>query len=53
MTPSSTLVVRDLTKAYGSLQVLAGIDLWTGPGEVLALLGPSGCGKSTRSEERG
>jgi NitT/TauT family transport system ATP-binding protein len=36
-----------VTKRYGSLAVLAGIDLEVHAGEVVAVLGPSGCGKST------
>ena len=38
---------RDLTKHYGSRQVLGGIDLSVKPGEFLVLLGPNGAGKST------
>ena len=34
-------------KNFGSLQVLKGIDLEVGSGEVLCLVGPSGSGKST------
>ena len=36
-----------LTKAYGAVQTLKGIDFALEEGEFLVLLGPSGCGKST------
>lgn len=39
--------VRDLKKAFGSNQVLNGIDIDIHQGEVVAIIGPSGCGKST------
>ena len=39
--------IRDLKKSFGSLQVLDGISLDVGKGEVMAILGPSGSGKST------
>ncbi|MEO6623956.1 MAG: ABC transporter ATP-binding protein [Burkholderiaceae bacterium] len=39
--------IRDLRVAYGSNQVLKGIDLAIAPGSFVALLGPSGCGKTT------
>ncbi|MFM2447097.1 MAG: hypothetical protein RI936_1544 [Pseudomonadota bacterium] len=38
---------RDIGLAYGSNQVLKGIDMAIEPGEFFALLGPSGSGKST------
>jgi heme exporter protein A len=38
---------RDLTKHYGSRQVLRGIDLSVKSGESLVLFGPNGAGKST------
>ncbi len=39
--------VRGMTKNFGTLRVLKGIDLDLMPGEVLGLIGPSGSGKST------
>jgi ABC-type branched-subunit amino acid transport system ATPase component/ABC-type branched-subunit amino acid transport system permease subunit len=41
------LSARNLDVAYGSLQVLFGVDLDVGQGEVVALLGTNGAGKST------
>ena len=36
-----------ITKSFGSLQVLKGIDLTIGKGEVVSIVGPSGAGKTT------
>ena len=36
-----------ITKSDGSLQVLKGIDLTIGEGEIVAIVGPSGAGKTT------
>ncbi len=41
------LQVTNVTRAYGPLQVLKGIDLEIGEGEVVAIVGASGAGKST------
>jgi len=39
--------IEGLSKAYGDQQVLTGLDLRVGVGEVFALLGPNGAGKTT------
>ena len=36
-----------ITKSFGTLQVLKGIDLTIGEGEIVAIVGPSGAGKTT------
>ena len=41
------VTVRALTKHYGAMQVVHGIDLDIPDGEFVVLVGPSGCGKST------
>ena len=41
------LAVSGLTKRYGSVQALKGVDLEVGEGELVGLLGPNGAGKST------
>ncbi len=39
--------VKNITKSFGSLQVLKGIDLHIDRGEVVSIVGPSGAGKTT------
>ena len=39
--------LRNITKSFGSLQVLKGIDLDIQQGEVISIVGPSGAGKTT------
>jgi lipoprotein-releasing system ATP-binding protein len=39
--------VKGITKSFGQLQVLKGIDLHIDKGEVVAIVGPSGAGKTT------
>ena len=39
--------IQNITKSFGSLQVLKGIDLKIGKGEVVSIVGPSGAGKTT------
>lgn len=41
------LHVRGLTKHFGGLQAVGGVDFSVQPGECVALIGPNGAGKST------
>ncbi len=45
--PELALELRDVHAAYGSIEVLRGVDLAVPYGKVVALLGPNGAGKST------
>ena len=41
------ITISNVTKSFGSLQVLKGIDLQVRKGEVVSIVGPSGAGKTT------
>ena len=41
------ITAKDITKSFGDLQVLKGISLEIGKGEVVSIVGASGAGKST------
>jgi multiple sugar transport system ATP-binding protein len=41
------VAIRGVRKAFGSLEVIHGVDISIGDGEFVVLVGPSGCGKST------
>ena len=39
--------LKNITKSFGALQVLRGIDLSVEEGQVVSIVGPSGAGKTT------
>jgi ABC-2 type transport system ATP-binding protein len=46
----TVIEVRNLTKSYGDVEAVKGIDLQVRQGEIFALLGPNGAGKTTTVE---
>ncbi|HCQ58975.1 MAG TPA: ATP-binding protein, partial [Sulfitobacter sp.] len=46
-TDTPVIQIKNLHKAYGSLEVLKGVDLTAPRGHVISLIGSSGSGKST------
>ncbi len=47
---STAIEVRGLTKSYGDVRAVRGIDLLVERGQIFALLGPNGAGKTTTVE---
>src|SRR5664279_4592150 len=47
---SAIIEVRQLTKSYGRVRAVAGVDLQIARGEVFAMLGPNGAGKTSTVE---
>ncbi len=47
---SAAIEVRGLTKSYGDVRAVRGIDLVVERGQIFALLGPNGAGKTTTVE---
>jgi spermidine/putrescine transport system ATP-binding protein len=45
--PGGDIEIVGLSKSYGDVPAVRGIDLHVEPGEFFSFLGPSGCGKST------
>lgn len=44
---SSVVLMEGISKSYGPVQVLSGVDIRVGKGEILGLVGKNGAGKST------
>ncbi|HEY1090976.1 MAG TPA: ATP-binding cassette domain-containing protein, partial [Burkholderiaceae bacterium] len=47
MSDKNKIVVEKITKRFGALSVIEGVDFKVADGEFVAIVGPSGCGKST------
>ncbi|SHI34928.1 ABC transporter ATP-binding protein [Wenxinia saemankumensis] len=43
----SGVTLRNVTKTFGAVKVIKGVDIEIGEGEFCVFVGPSGCGKST------
>ncbi len=43
----ATVDIKNVRKSFGSVEVIHGVDITIGDGELVVLVGPSGCGKST------
>jgi len=50
VTTGPAISVRGLTKRYGDIEAVAGIDFDVAAGEIFGLLGPNGAGKTTTVE---
>src|ERR671922_3069538 len=48
--PTAAITARALTKRYGEVEALRGVDLEVRRGEIFAFLGPNGAGKTTALE---
>jgi ABC-2 type transport system ATP-binding protein len=48
--PDAVISVRGLTKSYGEVEAVRGIELEVEAGEIFAFLGPNGAGKTTTVE---
>ncbi|WP_276938814.1 ATP-binding cassette domain-containing protein, partial [Ferrimicrobium acidiphilum] len=44
---SPAIALCQITKAFGAVAAVKGVDLSINPGETVALLGPNGAGKTT------
>jgi len=47
MAETAAIEAEELTKRFGAVQALAGLDLYLSRGSILGLLGPNGAGKTT------
>ena len=47
MASDASVVLKDIRKSFGAVEVIKGVDLTIEPGEFCVFVGPSGCGKST------
>src|SRR4051812_38814679 len=45
--PTATVVAQELTKSFGSNEILHALDLEVAAGTIVGIIGPSGCGKTT------